>query len=337
MNTILFCDLARANKPLQQDIERAISSCIDLSSFLRGSQTNAFEDEWADYCGQSYAVCCNSGTDALALAASALSLARVTVQANTLPLTAIGLHLGGASVHVGEVSESGKIMSAGPDHVPVLMFGRLPDPIDPVYDLYDAAHAHGWKPPVSSVAAWSFYPTKTLGAFGDAGAITTNDRELAKVIKDLCGRDDQLRNRRQITSRIDEIQAAVLRVKLRYLDEWLLQRAEIGQYYDQRLKRYGITLDGVSLHHLYAIRVEHRDELMAFMKSQGVETKIHWAQPLSKIEGPWHASGDYQNAEAWSKSILSLPCYPGLTRAELNRICTLVEEFVNSTSLQKHH
>ena len=327
MNLIPFCDLSRALSPIRNEIDRAIAGCLDQSSFLRGVQTRAFEEEWASFCGQKYAICCNSGTDALTLAATALGISSAMIPANTLPLTGIGLHRGGVKVSIAEINNEGWMLEQCDDAVPVLIYGRITDPYSPVAKLYDAAHAHGWKPPAKSVAAWSFYPTKSLGALGDAGAITTNDDALAALMRELSGRDDQLHDRRQITSRIDEIQAAILRVKLRYLELWLVQRSEIGELYNKRLSGLGITLRGESLHHLYVVRVTRRDGLMAFLSQRGIGSKIHWAQPLHKISGPWQHFGTYFQSESWCDSILSLPCFPGLRTDEINIICDAVEEY----------
>lgn len=329
MRPIPFCDLARANNPIRKDIERAIAECIDRSSYLRGTQTYLFEEEWAAFCGQKFAVCCNSGTDALSLAALALDMKTIAIPANTIPLTGIGLHRGFAKVLIKEINEDGWIKEPSEDDVPVQIFGRLPDPDSPVAQLYDAAHAHGWQPPQGSMAAWSFYPTKTLGAMGDAGAVTTNDESLAKTLRELCGRDDVLHDRRQITSRIDEIQSAILRVKLKHLPEWLEMRRQIAQTYDNRLKHLGITLSGESLHHLYVVKVRCRDALMAFLSERHIGSKVHWSSPLSRLNGPWVSEGSYQVAEKWCDSVLSLPCYPGLLSSEINFVCDAIDEFFN--------
>ncbi len=329
MHNILFCDLSRAHHSIRKDIDKAIAGCINRSSYLRGFQTQLFEEEWAAFCGQNYAVCCNSGTDALTLAAMASSLKTATIPANTLPLTGTGLHRGGTKVFLSEINDDGWMVEAKDDAVPVLIFGRLPEPGSRVARLYDAAHAHGWQPPSEANAAWSFYPTKSLGALGDAGAVTTDDEYLAKTLRELCGRDDVLHDRRQITSRIDEIQAAILRVKLKHLPEWLEMRKQIGQTYDTRLKHLGIALTGESLHHLYVIRVSQRDGLMAFLADRNIGTKVHWSSPLHKLSGPWISKGNYRVAEKWCDSVLSLPCYPGLIPSELNYVCDAIEEFFN--------
>lgn len=324
---IVYLDLKPMNDRLVTQISSALADCMSKSSYLRGPQTQAFEEEWADFCGQKFAVACNSGTDALTIAAKALQLQTVNVQANTLPLTGIGLALAGAEVEICEIDSEGRISKADSDSVPVLLFGRIPLPETLPAQLYDAAHAHGWQPPENSQAAWSFYPTKSLGAFGDAGAITTNDPALAQTMLEICGRDDQMRNPQQITSRIDEIQAAILRIKLKHLPSWLEQRRIIADVYNSRLSHLGITVSGESFNHIYAIRSESRTALREYLLGEGVETKIHWEKSLNKIDGPWKAHHKYPEAERWADEILSLPIYPGLSQDDVTYICDSIEEF----------
>lgn len=128
MIPIPFCDLGRALAPIRTDIDNAIAGCLDRSIFLHGIQTRAFEEEWAAFCGQKYAVCCNSGTDALTLAATALGMTSATIPANTLALTGIGLSRGGAKVSVAEITHEGWMLEQSDDAVPVLIYGRIPDP-----------------------------------------------------------------------------------------------------------------------------------------------------------------------------------------------------------------
>lgn len=180
----------------------------DSTIYLRGPQTAAFEEKWAAYCGQKHCVTCNSGTDALTLAAAALEMAQAKVQANTLSLTAIGLERGGSKVVVADVDSSGRCCVADSQVVPVLLYGRVPSEAETSSVLFDAAHAHGWKPPSHATACWSFYPTKSLGALGDGGAVTTNDAQLAQAMRAISGQDDQFHSKRQITSRMDEVQAS---------------------------------------------------------------------------------------------------------------------------------
>lgn len=325
--TIPFCDLARSTRRLRADIDAAIARVIDSSWYLRGRESAAFEEEWADYCGQKYCIACNSGTDALTLAASGLDLRRVEVQSNTLSLTAIGLHRAGAEVTIRDVDQDGRLDVLSAESVPVLLFGRLPSEPEMQAKLFDAAHGHGWRPPEQATACWSFYPTKTLGALGDAGAVTTNDQGAADTMRDLGGRDDRFYSGRQITSRMDEIQAAVLRVKLRWLDEWLDERRAIAGWYGRRLPDSvtSVSRSPDDLQHLLVIRTEDRDGLAALLTEQGVETKIHFPTPLHRLNGPWRrAEPEMPNADRWCGAILSLPCFPGLTEREVDRVCSLV-------------
>lgn len=332
MMRIPFCDLSRAHAPIRRDIERAIARCIDRSTYLRGPETRAFEAEWAAYCGQAHAVCCNSGTDALSIAVRALGLRTVVIPGNTLPLTGIGLHEGGASVSLADVTDDGWIEPGHDDAVPVLLHGMLPPSGAAPARLYDAAHAHGWQPgPVT--AAWSFYPTKTLGALGDAGAVTTDDAALAHELEMLCGRDDRLRRPDQRTSRIDEVQAAVLRVKLRHLDGWLDERREIAAAYARGLDGLPLTLPGRSLNHLFAIGTDDRDDLQGFLGAHGVEAKPHWATSLDALTGPWR-TGSTPRAARWCSRTLSIPCFPGLRADEIDRVCDLIAAWCDGRSEQ---
>ena len=329
---IPFCDLQRALAPIRPEIDRVVSNVISSGWFLRGKETAAFEEEWAHRCGQNFAVCCNSGTDALTLGAIALSLKTAVIPANTLSLTGVGLHRAGVQVRLSEINSDGRMLSATEaDAVPVLLFGRLPTADEMGATLFDAAHAHGWKP--TATAAFSFYPTKTLGALGDGGAVTTNDSALANEMRKLSGRDDILHDRRQLTTRMDEIQAAILRVKLKHLDQWLLQRAAIGARYDSRLEPRGLTLSGPSLQHLYVIRTSNRDDLALRLKAAGVETKVHWHDSLDMVPGPWVSKGDFTTTQHWSESVLSLPCYPGLRLDEVDYICDIIEAWCDANNI----
>ena len=326
---IPFCDLNRALNPIRTDIDRAISNVVSSGWFLRGRETALFEEEWAQYCGQSYAVSCNSGTDALTLAALALNMSTATIQANTLPLTGIGLHKAGVKVKLSDIDEEGYLpKSSAADAVPVLLFGRLPRNNEKPANLYDAAHAHGWKP--LGTAAFSFYPTKTLGGLGDGGAITTNDKNLANEMRMLSGRDDALHDKRQLTSRMDEIQAAILRVKLKYLDQWLNDRKQIASHYQARLGKTGLIIPGQSLQHLFVIKTPKRQELAKALLEAGVETKVHWHDSLNSTPGPWESEGQFPKADNWSRTVLSLPCYPGIKKEEISYICDLIEGYLNA-------
>ena len=337
--SIPFCDLRRSIEPIRREIDAALADVIDSGWFLRGPQVSAFEAEWAAYCGQSYCVTCNSGTDALTLAAMAAGLSDVDVQANTLSLTAIGLKRAGCRVRVGEVDGSGRLAEITANAVPVLLYGRLPTDAEAEATLFDAAHAHGWRPPPHAIACWSFYPTKTLGGLGDGGAVTTNDEHLAAKMRALSGRDDNFYDDRQITSRIDEMQAAVLRVKLRYLDDWLAARREIAGLYWRHLpgKVAKVSQASTDLHHLFVIRSDRRDELAQHLHENGVMTKVHFPLPLHSHNASWANSlQKHPKADEWCETVLSLPCYPGLSDAEVRRICEVVGNFTTRLNGPPH-
>jgi len=332
-----FCDLERTLTPLRGEIEDTLRRVLDRGWFLRGPETEAFENEWAAYCGQAYCVSCNSGTDALTLGALALGLDLAELQANTIPLTAVGVHRAGVQIIVRDVDASGRLIEVGPSSVPVLLYGRAPSTADLNATLFDAAHAHGWKPPTHAVACWSFYPTKLLGALGDAGAVTTNSAELAEKIRALAGLDDRLRDGRQITSRMDEIQAAILRIKLPHLESWIDERRRIAAVYKEQLPN-SIRSVGTSpddLNYLFVVHVPNRSDLIRYLENRGIQTKVHFPIPLHRQDAAWRdASACFPMADEWCESVLSLPCFPGLRQDEIERTCTAVTSWSTSNQLQ---
>jgi dTDP-4-amino-4,6-dideoxygalactose transaminase len=261
------------------------------------------------------------------LGALALGLDHAELQANTIPLTAVGMHRAGVRIIVRDVDASGRLSEVGPRSVPVILYGRAPSTAELTATLFDAAHAHGWKPPTHAVACWSFYPTKSLGALGDAGAVTTNSAELAATIRALSGRDDQLRDGRQITSRMDEIQAAILRIKLPHLDSWIDERRRIAAAYKEQLPK-SIRSVGTSpddFNYLFVVRVPNRTDLITHLADRGIQTKVHFPVPLHRQEATWgDSSACFPTADEWCESVLSLPCYPGLGEDEIERTCAAI-------------
>lgn len=224
-----FNDLGRAVREIAGEINDATCRVIDSGMYLRGEETRLFEEEWAAYCGQQYCVCCANGTDAITLAAKALRLRQANIPANTVWYTAEGLHRAGCEVVSADIDQKGKLLTINHNSVAVPLYGSFPSERERHgCKLFDCAQAHGWKPPIHAVATWSFYPTKNLGALGDAGGVTTNSKELAETMKMLAGRDDAYLSDNQMVSRFDEMQAAILRVKLRHLDRHIAQRREIA-------------------------------------------------------------------------------------------------------------
>jgi len=319
---IKFTNLLPAMESINKELHEAINRVFDSGWYLRGKETDSFEKEWAEYCGQKYCVACGSGTDSLTLAALAMNLKEAEVQGNTIPLTAIGLHKAGVKIKIVEVNKNGHLLNVNDKSVPVLLYGRNPSKEEMQCNLFDAAHAHGWQPPSHAVACWSFYPTKTLGAMGDAGAVTTNDLNIANTIKSLAGRDDIIRDNRQITSRIDEIQAAVLKVKLKRLNDWLKDRERIAKTYHNKLSKLAVDQLGSSRNHLFVIRPNiDRNLLKNYLLTEGIETKIHFPSALNKQITPWGEQHELPMVELWCNTVLSLPCYPGLNDESIDYIC----------------
>lgn len=131
---------------------------------------------------------------------------------------------------------------------------------------------------------------------------------------------------------MDEIQAAVLRVKLKYLDQWLNDRKQIALHYEARLRKLGLIIPGESLQHLFVIQTPNRQELAKALLEAGVETKVHWHNSLNSIPGPWASEGQFPEADNWSKMVLSLPCYPSLKLHEINYICDIIDNWFENIS-----
>jgi len=333
-------NLELVNFPYLSEIKSAIEGVMQSNVFLRGAQADLFEAEWAQYCGQEYCVACKNGTDALTLSTRAMGLKEVFVQDNTLPLTAQGLSLGGAQVNLIDVDANGRgvLTDTSSNWVPVLLYGRIPSAAEQKQTLFDAAHAHGWRPPQHATACWSFYPTKTLGAFGDAGAITTNDLALVNELKSLCGRDDQMRNPYQLNSRIDELQATILRVKLRHLDYFISERKRIATLYRVHMHPLieFISHNDHDLHHLLVIRVKkYRDQLQEYLRTYEIETKVHFPTPLHTISSNWKAPlTSYPGSDSWSSQVLSIPCYPNMDETSILYVCERINAFLDSAKTE---
>lgn len=322
---IPFNNLSLAVRPIHKEIEDALSRVVRSGWFLRGEETLSFEREWASYCGQRHCIGLANGTDAVHLAALAGGIKTATIPAPTCWYTAEGLHRAGCRVIIGDVNPNGtqKVV----DTVSVPLYGRPPDRFSHERAvMVDAAQAHGWKPNEQHTCAWSFYPTKNLGALGDAGAVTTNNEEVARLVRLLAGADDVYRNADQIVSRMDEMQAAVLRVKLRHLDRWNEERRIIAGWYWDRLTAVSpVVRPAEGTHHLFPVICSDRDRITAALDAKGIGYKIHYPTPLHHYPAVW--ARDQQPcpaAEQWCRSVLSLPCYPGLTEKEVQEVCEVV-------------
>lgn len=319
---IPFCDLNRQHRPIAFEINTAIAEVLASGVFLNGEKVTQFEEAWAKYCGMDYCIACASGTDALQFAAIAED-AKWAIAGNGCPFTRKALMRSKQlTLKVLDVDLFG-VVEFDVDILDVLLHGRYlssrsNDPSD-VSVVVDACQAHGWKPPEHVTAAFSFYPTKNLGGIGDSGAVVTNGLINARAIRESAAKWH---------SRMSEINAAVLLEKLPHLDLWNAQRAAIAEVYYNELGSLD-DLKSISFatrpgepanHHIFAILCHNksRGPLSDMLKRHGIETKVHYPEPL--------AAG-LPGCKKWCDSVLSLPCYPGLRPDEIQYICDCIQNF----------
>jgi dTDP-3-amino-3,4,6-trideoxy-alpha-D-glucose transaminase len=346
---IPMIDLPAAVQELRPEIDAAIARVLDGGRYVLGEEVDAFEREFAAFCGTAHCVAVGSGLDALWLALRAWSIGpgdEVIVPAYTAIATWMAVSLAGARPVGVDVDPRTRCLD--PDRiadaitgdtraiVPVHLFGR-PAPIDSVTELAqthglrvleDCAQAHGATVDdrhvgsIGGAGAFSFYPTKNLGALGDGGAIITDDDDLADRVRLLRSygwraRDDSLIKGQN--SRLDELQAALLRVKLPALEAWNGRRASVAAEYLEALDAVpGLELPDAgagSVWHQFVVRHPSRDELRAALSEAGVATQVHYAPPphlATTYRADGWRPGHFPVAEELSRTVLSLPVHPQL-------------------------
>lgn len=364
---INFVDIQKQYKLHKKEFNVAIQQVLDRGDFILGQDVELFEKEFAEFCDSKYCIGVASGTDALFLILKALDIGpgdEVITVANTFIATVLTISMAGAkpvlvdmdsqtyNIDVNEIEKAitGKTKAI----IPVHLYGQPADmaKINAIAKKHklvvieDACQAHGslYKGKkagsLGRVAAFSFYPGKNLGAYGDGGAITTSDKELANRIR-------MLRNYGQIrkyhhvmkgfNSRLDTMQAAVLRVKLKYLDKWNKRRQEIASRYTNGLKNLNVTLPTVSksaesVFHIYLIQVADRDNLIKHLANHGITALIHYPVPIHMqpaYQELKYKKGDFPNTEAYANKIVSLPMYPEMTNGEVDFVVDSIKEFFN--------
>ena len=358
MTTVPFLDLRDAYLELKDEIDVAIARVTDSGWYLMGEELSAFEQEFAAYSGTRYCVGVGNGLDALRLCLSAQGVGpgdEVIVPSNTYIATWLAVSQVGATLVPVEPDERtynidpARIEAAITPRtraiIPVHLYGQPAD-MDPImvvaqrhnlFVLEDAAQAQGARyrgRPVGSLgnaAAWSFYPGKNLGAFGDGGAVTTNDPELAEQLRLLRNYGSAIKYVHEVqggNSRLDEIQAAVLRVKLRHLDDWNGRRRQIAQRYLSELQAVGLGLPFVPegmepSWHLFVVRSSDRDALQARLGSSNVHTLIHYPTP-PHLQGAYRELGwelgHFPIAERIHNEVLSLPIGPQLNADQVQAV-----------------
>lgn len=349
MGKIPFLDLRASYLELKTALDSAYHRVMDSAWYINGKELKAFESEFGEYCDVKYCVGVGNGLDALHLILRAMSIGagdEVIVPSNTFIATWLAVSYAGATPVPVEPDEAtfnidpSRIEAAITEKtkaiMPVHLYGHPAD-MDPILKMAkryhlrvieDAAQSHGARYKgkriggLSDAAGFSFYPGKNLGAFGDGGAVTTNDPKIAENVRRLSNYGVQVKNAHEIkglNSRLDELQAAILRVKLQHLDEWNGRRLKLVNCYERSLAGLNVFLPEVpvgleSVFHLFVIRTMHRDALQIALKQAGIETMIHY--PI-----PPHKQGAYSSmqninlpiAERLSHEILSLPMGPHLS------------------------
>jgi dTDP-4-amino-4,6-dideoxygalactose transaminase len=361
-----------ATKPqylaLKAEIDAAIAEVLDASMFILGRQGEAFEHEFAAWLGATHAVGVGNGTEAIQLALQACGIGRgdeVITVSHTAVATVVAISATGAQPVFVDVDPATYCLDPGAVEaritprtravVPVHLYGHPADmgPLlevarrDELVVVEDCAQAHGARyqgracGTLAHAAAFSFYPTKNLGAYGDAGAVVTNDSEIARTVRLLrnYGWAEGRRyysSHRGINSRLDELQAAVLRVKLRHLDAGNEARRALAGRYAQALAGLpDLTLPGEQpwahhVYHLYVIRTARRDALQRHLLARGIGTQVHYPVPAHRQDAYLdlgYAAGSLPQTERLVEEILSLPLYPELTDAQVEQVGTAVREF----------
>ena len=355
---ISLLDVRAAHSELSADIEARVSAVLRGGTYIGGSEVSGFEAAWADFTESRHCVGVGNGLDALRLALHAVGIGpgdEVIVPSHTFIATWLSVSATGATPVPVDPPAGGHLIDADGVHraltsrtraiVPVHLYGDPVD-LDPIQRLAedhgiavveDAAQAHGARyrgrriGSHSRLVAWSFYPGKNLGAAGDAGAVTTDDRELADRVRLLANygsREKYVHLEKGVNSRLDPIQAAVLGVKLEHLDEWNARRSAIASLYRSEIPGDNLlqpaVKGGEAAHHLMVIRVPDRDRLRADLASKGVEAGIHYPTPP-------HRQAAYRQAfkvARWSlpvadelaRTVLSLPIGPHLDLAAAARV-----------------
>ncbi|MHC4938618.1 MAG: DegT/DnrJ/EryC1/StrS family aminotransferase [Planctomycetota bacterium] len=369
-DAIHLVDIHAQNAEIRAEIDEALKEVIDFGAFVLGPMAASFEDEFAQYLGVKHAVACNSGTDALMLACDVVRETAGTGQIITTPFTffatAEAIIQAGHEVVFADIDAD--TFNLDPDAVaaalkpetvavmPVHLYGQCADvgsimaAAPETMIIEDAAQAVGASRNrcaaggLGHIAGFSFYPTKNLAAMGDAGAITTDDENLAELARSFRAHGEQKAvgartyhyERIGRNSRMDGFQAAVLRLKLKKLPEWHEKRIANARFYDEWLEDIdGITpppapKHGRHVYHQYAPRAERRDALVAHLQESGIHTRVFYPEPLHLAPALAELGckeGQFPEAERASREVLSLPVHPHLSEDDRERVVEQIRVF----------
>ncbi len=359
---ILFNDFEREYAAISEEVTQAIQRVLRSGWYVLGGETEKFEEEFSKYIGAKFGIGVNSGSDALYLAVKALGISNsdeVITVSHTMISTVDAISRNGAKPVFVDVDpetylmDTSRVESEISDKtraiLPVHLYGHPVDmkPIMEIaekhklYVIEDACQAHGSEynnsrvGGIGQIGCFSFYPTKNLGAYGDGGMIVTNDADLANKLKKLRNYGQSTKKYHYdfvgVNSRLDELQAAILRTKLRYLDQWNEKRRKLAKLYSELLESSGVITPiekeyAKHVYHLYVIQHEQRYKLQQYLLSQGIQTLIHYPTPV-------HAQKAYNRpdrlpiTEKICDKILSLPVSPWLNESEVIEISEKISQY----------
>jgi len=365
---IPFADLTMMTDEVREEVEATFRVVLDSGRFIGGDLVERFEQEWSAYCRTAHAVAVGNGTDAVHLALRALGIGpgdEVVVPTNTFVATVEGVVLAGATPRFADVSPDTLLLT--PDTlaaaitprtravIVVHLYGQMAD-MDAIGQMAassglavieDAAQAHGasWRgAPAGSfghVGCFSFYPGKNLGAFGDAGAVVTDDAEIARRVRSMRDHGRAAGSHYEheflgMNSRMDALQAAVLLAKLPRLESWAAARRGVAARYRSHLARGPVRLvdeaaDAVHAYHLLVAQVPERDRVRRDLARAGIETGLHYPVPCHR-QAPYrsYATVDLPVAEQAAGEIVSLPMFPHLATEQVTRVCERLLECVEA-------
>jgi dTDP-4-amino-4,6-dideoxygalactose transaminase len=367
-----FLDLKAHHAPLRAAFSRAIEEVIDSGAYAGGPFVSAFEDDFAAFCETKYAVGVGNGTDALWFALLALGVGpgdEVITVPSTFMATAEAITYAGAKPVFVDVDERTYTMDPAElgaaltrrtkAIVPVHLFGQPAD-MDPIMEfarkhelfvIEDAAQAHGAEykgrkaGSIGDAGCFSFYPGKNLGALGEAGAVVTNNAELQEKIRTLRDHGQSKKYHHTMVGwngRMDGIQGAVLKIKLQHLQRGNELRRTHAAQYDRALRNVeGVTTPHAApyakhVYHIYAIRVDGRDEMMRTLEQKGIGTGVHYPVPVHLQEAYaelGHRRGSFPNSESTSADFISLPMFPELTAAQIDYVAASVKESLSAAAV----
>ncbi|HEY1419864.1 MAG TPA: DegT/DnrJ/EryC1/StrS family aminotransferase [Candidatus Dormibacteraeota bacterium] len=364
-------DLRAQYEGIRREIDSAVLRVLGSGTYVQGGEVRLFEQEFAAYCGATHAVAVNSGTSALHLALLAAGIGpgdEVITVAHTFVATVAAILYSGATpvlvdidphtfaIDVARIEDA--ITARTRAIIPVHLYGHPAD-MDPILEIArrrgltvieDAAQAHGsWYGErqigsIGDMTCFSYYPSKNLGAYGEGGAVTTNRDDYDRSLRMLRDWGCERKYHHQLKGynyRLDEIQATILRVKLRYLEGWNQSRRDHAAEYTLALENTSVVTPSEKpyarhVYYVYAVRSEARNELQRYLKTRGIDSGIHYPIPVHMQEAYsdlGYGKGDFPHSELAAEQVLSLPLYPELRPAQRRRVMTAVQEFGSPAGL----